>query len=495
MTNIQKLINEILADPKIAKSNRSASGVYRDEPILKTAAQITLAVPPEYREMRRIAKSYDTYSDSNARIFYLQAKFMENFEDDFDFQGTFFRYSPNYLEMNDAQLRGYFTWRTKVRKGVVNETSLSFVYVYIYELLNQIGVSTPEEGFATLKNFWETYRAIDNQITHYVKQWLKDYVVYYNLEKSLLEGIERVDSDSAVSTLLHTQEHTRDEVFSALNTLSSYHLENSKLFKKFPEDTKTIVCNVFDALSDHYNKKGKNSVCEKYFGRIYKNYYIMFRSALFYERVRHKKCVYEISDIYKYVYQDGYWYCERLYYYTGKNQELGALLKTIDFLMRPKYGINSTLKSGKSTKLMVEIIRNEIDKHQETKRKKEVRIIEIDVAKLHHIRKTSLETQKRLIVEEDEKEQVQVLAADTPEQAKTNKPVLNDTENRFMRCLLTTMDYDTLVQSEGLMVSVLVDAINEKFYDRFGDTVIVFDGDKPALLADYTDELKGIIEA
>ena len=38
-----------------------------------------------------------------------------------------------------------------------------------------------------------------------------------------------------------------------------------------------------------------------------------------------------------------------------------------------------------------------------------------------------------------------------------------------------------------------MDSINEKLYDRFMDTVIIYEGDKPRIVDDYTDELKGLI--
>ena len=43
------------------------------------------------------------------------------------------------------------------------------------------------------------------------------------------------------------------------------------------------------------------------------------------------------------------------------------------------------------------------------------------------------------------------------------------------------------------MLSVLVDTINERLFDLFGDTVIIDDGGELALIEDYKDELKGII--
>ena len=37
------------------------------------------------------------------------------------------------------------------------------------------------------------------------------------------------------------------------------------------------------------------------------------------------------------------------------------------------------------------------------------------------------------------------------------------------------------------------DSVNEKLFDIFGDTVIEFSGDDPAVIEDYADELKGMI--
>ncbi len=487
MTDIQKLIETILSDKKLANYKNISSDMYRDEPILKTAAQIVNFTPSTYREMRKLAKDFYAYYQSDAKIFYNQGKFMENFEDDFDYHGVFSQYYPTYQSMNDLQLRGYFSWRTKVRRGIIEKTSLSFVFVYIYELLHQIGVNSPEEGFLTLKNFWLVYREIDDQITRYVKLWLKDYVVYNNLDKSLLEDLADIKFDEAVLTLLHYELHSADEVFFALTSLSSYNPENSRLYKQFPDDMKTVIHNVFAVLSDYYNKNRKNGLCEKYFGRIYTNSYTMFRFAVFYHQTKGKDFAYEVNDIYKYRCKNGSWSCERFFYYSGKNQQIGALLKTVDFLMRQKYGFKSTLKTGKTTKLITDIINKEIEKYLETKRKRTLPKIDIDVSKLHHIRKTALETQSKLIVEEAPEETTAPAAAEEDESS------LSSVEYRFMECLLYGNAYDELVRSKGLMLSVLVDTINEKLFDKFNDTVIVFNGDKPELIEDYIDELKGII--
>lgn len=451
------------------------------------ASQMESYTPPKYLEMRKIARSLTYRHDYEARLFYKQGKFMEDFEDDFDYRGEFIKYFPTYQTMSNLQLRGYFSWRAKVRRGAVEKTSLSFAFVYIYELINQIGVKSPGEGFYSLKSFWERYRELDARITPYAKAWLKDYVIYYNLDKNLLEGVSDLSFADRVLTLLEYQSHSNDDVFSALNSMSSYDLEKSAFYKRFPDDVKAVVCAVFDALSVYYGKNRKNGICEKFFGKISAENYFMFRSAVFFERERYKDFVYEINAVYKYRCKNGVWSRERFMYYKGKNKQIGELLRTADYLMRQKHGYKSTLKEGKTTKLFSDIIVKEIDRQFENKRKNALPKIEIDVSKLNTIRKTSLETQGKLIVEEEVEE------AAAFEKLSGNNTNLSDTEYEFMKCLLYGRDYRDIIKPGAAMPSVLADSINEKLFDIFGDTVIAYGSDEPKLIEDYTDELKGII--
>ena len=71
--------------------------------------------------------------------------------------------------------------------------------------------------------------------------------------------------------------------------------------------------------------------------------------------------------------------------------------------------------------------------------------------------------------------------------------ILSNIEYEFIKCLLHAKNYSDFIKSNGLMLSVLIDSINEKLFDMFCDTVLIFNGDKPELVEDYEDELKEII--
>ena len=60
--------------------------------------------------------------------------------------------------------------------------------------------------------------------------------------------------------------------------------------------------------------------------------------------------------------------------------------------------------------------------------------------------------------------------------------------------VLAGEEYASLLRESGCMLSVLADAINDKYFDEFGDTVIDFDGETPFVIEDYQEDLRGLLE-
>lgn len=490
MADIQKLFATILSDTKPVGSDASTPKVYRDEPILMTTTQLERLPPSKYRGMRMLARNL--HNASASRIFYAQARFMQDFEDDFVYEGEFSRYYPTYQGMSNLQLRGYFSWRTKVRRGVIEPTSRSFAFVYIYELLNGIGVCSPLEGFYALKDFCNFYRDIDAEIDGYAGQWLSDYAVYHCLDKSLLAGLVDMSFDDAMLTLLEHMVNDPATVFAALNGLSSYNLAHSRFFKQHAADVQNVTCAVFAALSYYYAQNHQSGLCENLFGKVYVSAYYMFRGAVFYQLAKPKDGVYEVNSVYKYRCQNGAWTCERFFGYRGKNRQVGALLKTLDFLMRRQYGFKSSLKPGDVPKDWYDIIVREIERYRTIQKQAAAPKIEIDVARLPDIRHTALVTQGKLLT--DAEVETKMPPVSVASVVTSHDTVLDDTEYHFMQCLLYGRAYDEFLRVGGLLTSVLADAVNTRLFDLFGDTVLMDEGDGPFVLTDYIDELKGMIK-
>ena len=501
--NIEELIQKILTDPKLGGD--SQSGVYRDEPIIIPASKLPNFTPPEYRAMRKIAYEGDVFISDSA-VFYKQAKFMEEYCDDYESKSDFATYYPTYRTMNDAQLRTYFSWRTRVRGGKVEKTSLSYVFVYIYELLNQIGSDSPLQSFEKLVSFWRDYREHDERINRYMEKWLADYVVYYGLDCSLLNGVLPPDPDEAVLVLYKYRDYGEDEIFNALNAFSSYDLRKSGFYKRYPEDVKAVTVRVFAELSDYFEKHRKSDICTRLFGQVYTDPYMMFSSAVFYEPHTHADTVYKFNPICTYTCKNGAWSCTRFFKHRNK-KETGTLLKAVDCKLRRRYDYKQAIKPVQTSKLYSETIDKVIEDYLKEKQLKSRPVVKLDLSRLDGIRTASEQIRVRLLADELQDEpELEVLEREEPvvlmpagEQPRDcgeqgcDKAGLNDTEYEFVRCLLYGGDYAGLVHAAGAMMSMITDSINEKMFDSFGDTVIEYDGDTPRIIEDYSEQLKGII--
>lgn len=89
--------------------------------------------------------------------FYEQGHFMCDFHDDYQESTPLNNIYPNYHNMTDAQLRYYFTLREEMRAGNYPKPFNNYVYLYINELFNLIGVKNAKEAFLRLKNIMLSY--------------------------------------------------------------------------------------------------------------------------------------------------------------------------------------------------------------------------------------------------------------------------------------------------------------------------------------------------
>lgn len=474
-----------------------STGTYRDEPILRTAASMRNYMPPQYRDMRRLALQNGRRSKTAEEIFYAQAKFMEDFEDDYDYGGEFFRYYPTYQSMSDIQLRGYFSWRTQVRRGNLCKTSLSFVFVYLYELINGIGSPDAVSGYERLYAFCDAYGAIDPRIVRYAQTWMRDYVVYHGLDHALLAAFYPLQTLHAKAALRCPDEQPDDALFAALCACSSYSLEHSRFYRTCAEPMQAVVCAAYRAWADYYGKNRKTSLFEALVGRPFTTSYTMFSTAIFCPQAPHPDADVEIDTDTIFRCRDGRWTYTRMWSSAEGEKQIGMLMRAVDAAMRVQYAYAYPLKIANAPAYLQKIIAKCIDEQQANAARQAVREVEIDLSKLQGIRDAADVTRDKLIVDVEEIDGTDEKTAQQPEPVAQTGAVdpfgFDETERAVLRALLVGGDAQAVLQGTGLPLSVVTDSINEKCFDAFGDTVLLFDGDVPSLTEDYVEELKGTL--
>lgn len=464
--------------------------IFKDEAIQPVGIQRGENLPAILQE----ARSFEVGGEWTPRqsIFLKQGRFLADYEDDYEYKGDPVRYYPTYQSFTDDELRGYFSWRTKVRKGEFCQTSVSFIFLYIYELINHIGVESPMEGYEKLLQIYQRYGPSEYKIPAYLHQWLIDYVVYYNLDHRLLEDLVQVVNDQCVNVLENMRAESQDRIIDAVKQLAPKWLMRSRFYADNYAEMDVIICRTLQRIADHYATGFKKNMIEQFFGLMETQHVHIFSRAIFCNPLNRQNYEYRVDTQYIYKCEDGIWSVRRRVVSPRSVRKLEKLLKTVDSIMREEYGYSHPVKAEISVKWQLRVIREEIQAFLSEIKSGEKKNIEIDFSQLAKIREDAAVTQQKLIVEE-ETMAVDIPSGDTtiPSQSgpKEDATPLAPAEYRLLQCLLYNRDTGWL-KSEGYLLSVLVDGINEKLYDIFEDTVI---DDAGLLVEDYMGELKEMI--
>ena len=580
--DIKMLIERIMAEARTHQSARFSNEVYADEPILKTGRQMQNFLPDQYRKMREISRWQEDPKGgagrwlSEAELFYRQGLLMADFEDDCPYNGTFKSYFPTYNAMSDRQLRGYFTWRTQVRRGTVEETSTSFAFLYLYELICGIGVDDPLDGFNKIKAFWDAYRAFEPGIDRFARVWLQDYAVFHGLDPKLLRDSKTVMFDNALIELrraardlapaptpsdlaparrktseptlpLPPDEAGEERLMTAINALSTYNLNNSRLDRSHHRDLRHVACAVYVRMARYYDTHRKTGIVASLFGEETAMPYTMFASAVFFAPERHEDCEYHLDPIHIYRCQNGFWECMRIHGSRQKSSKLGEMMRACDQRLRLALDPTHPLKEEKVPKYLAKIIDDEIvawlswdAAHQPVK-------IDIDLSQLGHIRSAAAQTREALLIDEEREDDVPMEAEATlieqpntesapsmtagpgemaTRQDEPDEPTVSTEEfgvvapllvsvpapvtpasaeaanklapaaDAFLRALLerNTAQATLAVAQSGKSEDMLVDSINEALFDLVGDTVIEFDSAGPQIIEDYEADVRGYLD-
>ena len=534
MPDIDKILEQLLSDPRLREGRAFASSrTYGDEPIIRRGSQMHGFVPEPIKRLREMQVTPQGRTWSEARLFFEQAKLLEDFEDHAPFVGQFISYYPTYRSMNDRQLRGYFTWRGNVRRGQIEDVSTSFAYVYIYELLMGVGAEPGAKAFEALETFYRAYRAFDQaSMDRNVRPWLVDYVVDHGLDPKLAEPYTDAAHDKAISLLegidraavlsappkgsrrapldFGSLGEAAVKLADAVDTLSTYRLKDSRLYKENPDDLAVVLLAVFIRLSRHYARTHNQGLVETLFGTRFPLRHLMYASAIHYEPAPHPNCVFELSATRRYICKNGSWACDGYHDGGAKSAKLGDLARAVDRQLRAAIDFPAQLKDHAEPKYLVKMIDAEVADYLAYKEAHRP-VVDIDFSKLAQIRAAASVTQEALLVDEEREDAPQ---AEKPETSAVSEPPTSaepepitppaasgdDQQDARKDAFGLTEDERALVEAllagrpapdAKTSADLLVDAINEKLFDLVGDTVVEFGaGGAPELIEDYADDVR-----
>lgn len=475
-------------------------------------------VRERFYSMRALASGIP-FARNDARLFYKQARFMEDFTDDYPGKAPFFMYYPSYQHMGYDQLRTYFTWRAEARRGVFTPISLSYVFLYIYELLSGIGVQSPADGLDRLMAVWMAYKAQHKALYGYLPGWIKDYHIYYPLPHSFADFVCKhgLQKDYPDPLLLDAD---AESCFARWNSLSSYDVTKSKFYS---EGHDALMRDCFAAVHG-----GITDLCTRHGFRI-EDLLIShirkgvawhpFARALFAPSLAQPDRQVEMSGRETYTCKSNRWTADIPVCYADRRELVGYLMKKTEVClrqaMRYRYKLTANPRSfcnmaGKLGRLHITLAELDAviekavaDFHRGLTRT----VVVVDGDNLNRIRREALRTQDKLIVPEGEAPPT--LAVEPPGSPDVAQPpealpaepdgwaalgdALRPMEREALRLLLTDgAAIKAFADENGVMLEVLADCINEKAADCVGDSIIDF-ADSMVLYDAYKEKVVEMI--
>lgn len=455
----------------------------------------------------------------NAIIFYKQGMFMKDFTDSYHENAQFSSYFPNYQMMSYEQLRTYFTWRTEVRKGNVTNTDLSYAFLYIYELLGNIGARDPQDGLNKLMSFWNDFSVYNKTIDKYVLRWLKDYHIYYELPQSFQEFVKMNNLAKHYSRMTDT-----DNNFDLFCAISKYDIRSSAFFTddniKLITDCFYFITNklrqIFLANGIHYDE----SIFQPTKKMIV---WHPFRDALFYQWMKQPDRRIVLSENEIFICSQNNWASGTVNALEDGRLLIGYIMKQMESVLRVamkyKYKLSANINTvthavvGTLNEAGLSLEKIVSDAVMEFYREATKTVVLVDYMALSRIRQEALATQEKLIVPEQNETNIPIPAPlnlfITPPQDmppmrppidestamsdtwESLKNALSETEIQALLILMHgEKDIKRFADNNGIMLEVLIDGINEKAMDFVGDNLL---DEEFTIYDDYKDQVKEMV--
>lgn len=472
-----------------------------------------------FHAMRRLAWDEGPYLADPARLFRRQALMMSEYTDHYVEAHPFAVYFPSYQQMTYEQLRTYFTWRTAVREGRVYSTWVSYAFVYIYELLQNIGVGDPRQGLEKLLEFWRSFRVFYPLLDRYLLAWLKDYHVYYPMDRSFRDFAD----DSGLRLhypMVFLYDMKPEESFECYADLADYDIRHSSFYS---ETTLPLLRACFPLVLERwrsaFEKRKRLFEDQILYAMPRETAWKPFAKALFCPDANQPDRQIVLSVRESYTCQNRVWTHKAPMMQTSGRRLAGYILKEMEAQLREaeKYRHKLTAHPDVCDAAVLRrleelgttpsrLIAEGVAAYY---RQATFKAVIIDRGSLEQIRREAQDTQAKLTVPDDQTEilpadAIQSRTDDPRESGKPRQPddpwsglaeALAPVEREALAVILDAQDFAALARSRSLMPEVLADAINQKAVDWLGDALIEMDERGQAQIFDeYLDAVMACVK-
>ena len=398
-------------------------------------------LPARLRHMRSIRAHYTFRNVAFGRAldFYLQGTSVADYRDTSEWHGIFRWQHPTYRDMDNAQLRGYFAWRTRflehtdsqdhapaVQSATASgtpddawyDTCVAFAKVRVYEIICGI-IPDPEQGYQELTRIAKDYAWQDTRFAASLAQWIRGYIIDRDLTAHITGDLfPETIRDRMIATLTNPTETTDEEYLNAAIHISAYHLDTSAFTRRHRDIVQYSLRHICQTIDRYLREQRHTSLADVCFGqpttidavRLFPDVVYLdtqrYRPQADYgmmKRIVNEPQTVVIDPIRSYRWTtDGHWH---LTSYTTDlaGRVFGDIMRVCDRQLRRHHHFGHAMKappSGGLTHALIPVIDQAIDEIERARLIASRPHITIDMHELARIRHDAAITRDALIVDE-----------------------------------------------------------------------------------------------
>lgn len=302
-------------------------------------------------------------------------------------------YWPTYESMTPSQLRWYFYWRGEVREERYPDTDLSYIFLYIYELINGIGWIQAMDGYRLLLRIWEAYQKRYQKLNAYLPEWVTDFKVVHRLDVPFQDIVDRTPRGLGgllleMELMSAFRKEPLEVSWRSLRKLSDYDAEKSKFYQ---QEGKAVLESYVPralALVDRYFSKTQGMrLIDKYRPVTRNRKKFLFRSTVYDESMYGDLTDIDVMEITS---------CTKLRNFVTE------LIRGVENELREQMGFRGRLRNIKLEQEIARLIHKFVEREYAAQEAEKNRIVvEIDSTKLKQLQQDSDQVRELLTVEEE----------------------------------------------------------------------------------------------
>ncbi|RCX21452.1 TerB-like protein [Fontibacillus phaseoli] len=357
---------------------------------------VSKVVAPESESLERnLDWRQDFRYVSKEQQFVQTARELEGKSEEYAEFVPFQTYWPTYDQMQPGQLRWYLYWRGEVRSGRYPETDMSYLFVYLYELIHGIGWDDPVHGVELMDRVWKAYRKRYPKLDLYVREWMYDLGKVFGLDMPPAEPLMKLPR--SLSNVLKELEWGRrfsaeplELTWEMVLPLIDYEVEKSRYYSdQGRKEMRHYVPKVI-ALVDGFLAKTKGSkLIERFKPKEKKITRFLFRSAVYDHEVYGHGVPVSVLPISEHPPFRAY---------------LTQLVRHTENKLRELTGFKGKLRGislePEVEQLVSRFLHKEFGQRQTEEAKSRIPVVKINTAKLRKLQQESNEVRDMLLTEE-----------------------------------------------------------------------------------------------